>query len=130
MNVGLPGTGIGGLFYLVTALLMPVFEMLQTLRGRSNLKRWRVVLAQSGLAASIIGGLWLTSRCLHRMVPMMPQRAISSASTHADKVLGVTPTALTIWMLVALLASVEMLRVLQVVKRMAIPERARVAPRA
>ena len=129
MNVGLPGTGIGGLFYLATALLMPVFEMLQTLRGRSTLKRWRLVLSQSGLAVSILGGLWVTSRCLRRAVTAAPHPMMVSASRHADKVFGVTPTAVTVWMLVALLASVEMLRALQVVKRMAIPECVRVAPR-
>jgi hypothetical protein len=43
MNAGLPGTGIGGVFYLVSALFMPFFELFKTLRGESNLERWRDV---------------------------------------------------------------------------------------
>ena len=43
MTVGIPGTGLGGLFYFLLVALMPFYELLLTLRGRSSLARWRRV---------------------------------------------------------------------------------------
>lgn len=59
MTAGLPGTGIGGVFYLVSALLMPVVELFRTLRGESSIVRWIVVLRQLTMAGAIITGMWL-----------------------------------------------------------------------
>jgi len=59
MTVGLPGTGIGGLFYIVLAFMMPVREacMLIVGKGRS-LKRWLAIGVQTANAAGIVAGLW------------------------------------------------------------------------
>ncbi len=59
MIVGLPGTGIGGLFYLGMALFMPVWELLQVLRGRSTLARWRFIGLNLLLVAGVLACLWL-----------------------------------------------------------------------
>jgi len=56
-NAGLPGTGLGGLFYLVLAFWMPVAELPRTLRGRSSRARWRQIGAQFALAAGIVGAV-------------------------------------------------------------------------
>lgn len=53
-NAGLPGTGLGGLFYLLLAFAMPVVEAVQTVRGRSSRARWRRVGAQFALACGIV----------------------------------------------------------------------------
>jgi hypothetical protein len=53
-NAGLPGTGLGGLFYILLALAMPVVEVYRTLRGRSSADRWREVGTQFALACGII----------------------------------------------------------------------------
>lgn len=79
MTVGLPGAGIGGLFYLLAALAMPVRETWLTLTGRSSRARWGVVLQQLALAGSIVGGMWLTSLAVVavalRLVPSAAGRA-------------------------------------------------------
>jgi hypothetical protein len=68
MNAGLPGTGVGGLFYLLLALLLPLVELIQTVRGKSSRKRWALVVKQTliawGIIASIevIGSLLLSAR--------------------------------------------------------------------
>lgn len=54
MNVGLPGTGIGGLFYLLTAIIILLNEMYLTLRRRSSMKRWKIILEQSWITFSMI----------------------------------------------------------------------------
>ncbi|MDO9494157.1 MAG: hypothetical protein Q7J48_00505 [Nocardioides sp.] len=68
MNAGLPGTGIGGLFYVVLALLMPVRELYLTARGRSSRERWRLVLQQSLIACGIVASLAATWWGLTRVV--------------------------------------------------------------
>lgn len=59
MNAGLPGTGIGGVFYLLSALFMPIIEMVLTFRGKSSVARWLMVLRQLTMAVCILGSMWL-----------------------------------------------------------------------
>jgi len=59
MTAGLPGTGIGGVFYILSALFMPFAEIVITLRGKSSIKRWMLVLRQLTIAACIFAGMWL-----------------------------------------------------------------------
>lgn len=54
MKVGLPGVGIGGVFYILLVAWMPVREVWLTLQGRSSLRRWRLVGLQSALAVTIV----------------------------------------------------------------------------
>src|SRR5574341_1728341 len=60
MNVGLPGTGISGTFYLLSALWMPFHQLYKTLRNKRQPQRMRLILVQSGLALAIIAEIWLT----------------------------------------------------------------------
>lgn len=55
-SAGLPGTGIGGLFYILLALCMPFFELYQTILGRSSLERWKLVLRQLAITLLILAG--------------------------------------------------------------------------
>lgn len=68
MNAGLPGTGLGGIFYLLLALAMPVREIYLTARGRSSRERWRVVLRQLtlalGIVATVAASVWVLGRTL------------------------------------------------------------------
>jgi hypothetical protein len=57
MHAGLPGTGLGGLFYILLALWMPVAELYATLRGRSSRARWRLVGTQFAIACGIIAAV-------------------------------------------------------------------------
>ena len=56
-NAGLPGTGLGGLFYVLLALCMPLVELHATWQGRSSAARWRQVWTQFGLACGIVGAV-------------------------------------------------------------------------
>jgi hypothetical protein len=60
-NAGLPGTGLGGLFYVLLALWMPVAELHATLSGRSSRARWRLVgtqfLLACGIVAAVVGSV-------------------------------------------------------------------------
>jgi len=61
MTAGLPGSGIGGLYYLALVVVMPFREIWLTLRGRSSAARWRFVARSLGLAVGIVLALYGTS---------------------------------------------------------------------
>jgi hypothetical protein len=58
VTAGLPGAGIGGLFYFCLVFLMPVRELYLTARGRSSLARWKHVGFQFCLVLTIFTALW------------------------------------------------------------------------
>lgn len=65
MSAGLPGLGLGGLFFIFSALLAPVRELWRTLRGRSDLAAWRVTGRQFAQAAAMVAGIDLTIRLVY-----------------------------------------------------------------
>lgn len=58
MTVGIPGTGLGGLFYFLLVILMPFRELYLTVRGRSSVARWRRVAFQLSILAAMLAVLW------------------------------------------------------------------------
>jgi hypothetical protein len=58
MTVGLPGTGIGSIFYMLLTVCMPVMEFGRTLKGRTSLKRWFFAVLQLLFVIVIITALW------------------------------------------------------------------------
>jgi hypothetical protein len=68
MNVGLPGTGIGGLFYLLLIFLMPLFELPRLLRGERSRERWALILRQWIFALGILVVTWGWAIALGAMV--------------------------------------------------------------
>lgn len=65
-SAGLPGTGLGGLLYILLALLMPFHELYLTMRGRSSRERWKVVAKQFAIACGILVGVELSFSLLAR----------------------------------------------------------------
>jgi hypothetical protein len=70
MIAGLPGTGIGGLFYLLSTVLMPFREIYLTCRGRSSVKQWKQVGLQMSLALGVVVSFWITGLSLAHVVPL------------------------------------------------------------
>lgn len=60
MTAGIPGAGIGGLFYLIGAVALPVRSAWRRLRHRDGGPPLRVVLSQTGIALGILAGIWIT----------------------------------------------------------------------
>lgn len=93
MNAGLPGTGIGGIFYLLSALLMPLFEVVNTLRGRSSWSRWGLLFKQLVMAGGIIAGMWALGLLLGLLLDARPEyefmRVINGHITgQLDQIIG------------------------------------------
>ncbi|HUC08444.1 MAG TPA: hypothetical protein VMR96_10195 [Solirubrobacterales bacterium] len=62
MSAGLPGLGLGGLFFIFSALLAPFPELWRTLRGRSDLASWRTIGRQLAQALAMIASIDLALR--------------------------------------------------------------------
>jgi cytochrome bd-type quinol oxidase subunit 2 len=118
MTAGLPGVGIGGIFYLVSALLMPVRSLAAVLRGRADEARWPTALRQAALAGGILGALWLTGLALGWVVThLMPESTwvVGHGGRSAGEVRNLVRTsalALSLGTLGVVLGLVQLLRVL------------------
>ncbi len=75
MFAGLPGTGIGSVFYLLLTIWMPINEMYLVSRGRSSLERWRFIAMRWVVFAVVLGVIYLQARL---MKGLLPQGAASS----------------------------------------------------
>lgn len=68
MTAGLPGTGIGGIFYFLLAICMPICESLRTLQRRTSFRRWGIIILQLafvfGILATMWGEIWLLNTSL------------------------------------------------------------------
>lgn len=73
MNVGLPGAGLGGLFFLVCALLTIPIELVRTLLGRGSRARWKRAVHHTtlaGLVVTVLGGTyWVLQLALRTRRP-------------------------------------------------------------
>lgn len=65
MNVGLPGTGIGGVFYLMMAFAMPFHLIWSRVKGKNGKEgipysptEKKQILVALTLATGIVGALW------------------------------------------------------------------------
>jgi hypothetical protein len=108
MNAGLPGTGLGGLFYIASALAMP-FHRARSGAGHDG-RSWRRVVAQAGIALGILLALWGTGLGLGWLLSGPMQGAAGSPSGNGAGVGSVVRWILvvgTLGLLVALLSVVE-----------------------
>ena len=78
MSIGLPGSGVGGVFYLLSALYMPVHSAQRKVRGGKP--KVRIALRQSVMAVLIIGALWFTGVAIEWMMAGTTSASLLEAS--------------------------------------------------
>jgi hypothetical protein len=100
---GIPGGGVGGLFFLFSAMVMPFVELCRTIRGRSSLGRWRVVGRNAAIAGGMIGALIPTHWALSRVYASTLRNGIG---------VPVAPLTVTAAVVVAALVATHVLRIL------------------
>jgi hypothetical protein len=107
MTAGLPGTGIGGLFFILSAFFMIIVELGRTIRGNSSLARWRMVGRQAAVAAAMVAAVTVTIWLVHRLLFPAPSKAeaaggkASSGLTH--EIVPFVPLLITLAMLMLVL---------------------------
>ena len=112
MNVGLPGTGLGGIFYLVGALMMPLLELSRFLIGQGNSKRLKVAIEQGAIALGMVAALLLTFLLIDTVSTHL--RMARSEGEGIVAVVNLTghmkPIVVTLVILVVLLVSVHIMQ--------------------
>lgn len=117
-SAGLPGTGIGGLFYLVAALFAPVRLIWRRATGRPGSGTARDVFEVAAIAIGVVGGIWFAGWLLGIVatysgaLSSLSPRALGGGSAHAANILRVATVLAGILTLTLVLAAVELARVL------------------
>ncbi len=71
MNAGLPGTGLGGLFYMLSILLMCIKEVAHRIRGTGDRAKSRIALEQVLILVGALFSIWLSGLALHFLVRVL-----------------------------------------------------------
>src|SRR5262245_42286731 len=109
MNPGLPGTGIGGLFYIVVALCMPACEMLRRWQGDAT-RRGGLVARQFAIALGVVAAMTSVFWGLDTVL-MLDRVAAHAAGAHqAALSLRVSALMVTSGVLATVLSAVEFVR--------------------
>ncbi|MDH3673239.1 MAG: hypothetical protein OES46_19095 [Gammaproteobacteria bacterium] len=113
MTPGLPGTGIGALFYIIGAAWMPLRETARRLlREAEECQRWPLIFRQFGIALGMViamtGAFWMLDMAF--MVHGAPVPAISAEN---GTILFRFPFVLgTFFIFIVVLTTVEIFRII------------------
>lgn len=120
MIAGLPGTGIGGLFYMLLALWMPANEVINIIRGRANPKNTQLVKSHlfltSCIVIAVIATGWLAGLLALMILFGIDGAGITGAGiTGANRVpienfLHIAPIILTLLTLLGVYLAMQLLR--------------------
>lgn len=105
MTAGLPGTGLGGFYYILLVAVMPAREAYLTVRGRSSVARWKTVgyhlAIVGGILAALAGFAWVTTSAfnlMHRnglISPALYQSAVNASAVTSKMAAIVSVSVLT-----------------------------------
>jgi hypothetical protein len=106
VSAGLPGLGLGGLFFIFSALLAPFRELWRTWRGQSRPGDWRMAGRQFAQAVTMVAAIDLSLRLVYAGLAVTgignPPPALS------DTVIPVTLIGITSALLVVVLAAAKL----------------------
>lgn len=81
MNVGLPGAGIGGLFYLICTVFMPFKEVYLTITNLEHKFRYRLIFTQLGIVGGIVAGIVIIYKLVSHLFVFDPSFSVSIDSS-------------------------------------------------
>jgi hypothetical protein len=119
MFAGLPGIGVGTLFYVLMAFWMPLREIPRVLRGTSSLAAWKLIAEQMFYAIGIVVTVMVAEKVMlwalgdSRIKPLSPATWIHQelGARATDSILA-APIAASLLLLGGVLLTVEALRVI------------------
>jgi hypothetical protein len=114
VSAGLPGLGLGGLFFVLSALLAPFVELIRTTRGRSSLAAWRAVGRQFALALTMIAAIELTLRLLYALADATG--LAGPLSDRSPTVLALRPIGITLGLLAGVLAAAKAMQLIATIR--------------
>lgn len=119
MFAGLPGIGVGTLFYVLMALWMPFRELPRVVKGTSSVEQWRMIVRQLLFAGGIVATVMFSERMLlwilgeSKVAPFSPAAYVHGelGARVGDSLLAAPVTA-SLLLLAGVLLFVELLRVI------------------
>jgi hypothetical protein len=112
MAAGLPGTGIGGLFFILSAFFMVIAETVNTVRGRSSLARWRIVARHAGVAAAMVAAVTATIWILHGLLFPAAKPESTGSSNSSGQLVPFAPVLITMAALALVLLTAKIAQLL------------------
>ena len=126
MFAGLPGIGVGTLFYVLIALCMPVYELYNVARGTSSIARWRRIGRQFFHAISIVLSIMIAERVLLFILGQAPVESLNPArllhrelAGHAPQSFLAAPITASLLIVGTILLTVEIIHVVKTRRRQA-----------
>ena len=116
MTPGVPGAGIGGLFYLASTLLLPFRSLLRRVRGHPDSMTTAQMAYAVALACGVLASLWTTGWVLAMILPDEVLASVSASGSgqgHVRTVLPVATFATAVTTLLVVLGAVELARLMQ-----------------
>jgi hypothetical protein len=114
VSAGLPGLGLGGLFFVLLALLAPFVELIRTARGRSSVAAWRAVGRQFALALTMVAAVELTLRLLYALADATG--LAGPLSDRSPTVLALRPIGITLGLLACVLAAANAMQLIATIR--------------
>ena len=118
MFAGLPGIGVGTLFYVLMALWMPFREFPRLITGTSSVARWLMISRQLLYATGIIATVMFAERLLlwiagaSKVAPFSPAALLhGELGARAGDSLFAAPIMASLVLLAGVLLFVELLRI-------------------
>ena len=112
MTAGLPGIGIGGIFYLVSALMMPLVELKRRLRRRKHKKSWRLILKHFSYVLGIAGGFWAMGYLLTLPIRELSQLLSMPQANNTTNVFQIKPLYVSLAVLTFVFGSLALSNVI------------------
>jgi hypothetical protein len=113
MTPGVPGAGIGGLFYLASTLLLPFRSLMRRLRGKPDPVSSRQMRHNVAMAGGVVAGLWVVGWLLAFIVPDEMVNTPSGGTVPMRTILPVATFATAVATLLLVLGTVEIARLVQ-----------------
>lgn len=128
MSAGLPGLGLGGLFFIFSALLAPFRQLLRTLGGRSRAGDWAMIGRQFAQAAVMVAAIDFSLRLAYLAIAAAGLGNAPSAVSAT--VIPLTLIGITSALLVAVLAMAKFADIAVRLRAAELPRVPDVLPRA
>jgi hypothetical protein len=109
MSAGLPGLGLGGVFFILSALIAPAVEVVRWTRGQSSAETRRTVARQFALALVMVVAVDLTLRGSLLVLAML---GLAEAPQLGLVALPLAPLGMTVTLMLAVLGLAKGLEVL------------------
>jgi len=110
MNVGLPGTGIGGLFYFFSMLILLGIEMAGLLSGKKVDAHTHLALRLLPMMVGAIASMLFLDWALDEILSSVHQQLTGTTQTQSVDVLAFAPIILSTGVLCTVILSVYVMR--------------------